>query len=66
MKNVYIKTIKAFLIAGLMFMTTASNAQIIFDDDVEDVPAAPIDGFIGVGLLAGAYIILRKKNKSDI
>ena len=38
-----------------------TNAQISFDDDVDDqTPAAPIDGFIGLGLAAGAYYGYRK------
>jgi hypothetical protein len=38
-----------------------ANAQIGFDDDVDDeVPGAPIDGFIGLGLAAGAYFGYRK------
>ncbi len=51
-----------FLGAFIVLGTAQVSAQITFPDDVDDeTPAAPIDGFIGVGLLAGAYFGLRKK-----
>ncbi|MBA3986262.1 MAG: hypothetical protein H0X63_06775, partial [Flavobacteriales bacterium] len=38
-----------------------AQAQISFDNDVDDeVPAAPIDGFIGLGIAAGAYYGIKK------
>lgn len=48
----------------LSLSASATTAQIVFDDDVDDVPAAPIDGLVGVALAAGAYIGLRKKMKN--
>ncbi len=58
------------LITGLvlsfnaMASTTAViHPQITFEEDIEDVPPAPIDGLIGLGLAAGAYLGLRKKFK---
>ena len=37
------------------------QAQISFDDDVEDeVPAAPIDGLLGLGIAAGAWYGIKK------
>jgi len=67
-----IHTIKTMmLIAGLMLSlhatastTVAINSQITFEDDVEDVPPSmPIDGLLGLGLAAGAYLGLRKRFK---
>lgn len=38
-----------------------AQAQISFDDDVDDeVPAAPIDGLIGLGIAAGTLYGIRK------
>jgi len=38
-----------------------AQAQIGFDDDVDDeVPAAPIDGLLGLGIVAGAWYGVRK------
>lgn len=65
MKNPFNSILKTGLVTGLLFTAAVSNAQIVFTDNVNDVPAAPIDGFIGAGLVAGAYFILRKKYKSD-
>lgn len=49
-----------FIISTLSI--TSTNAQIVFPDDVDDeTPAAPIDGFIGLGIAAGAYFGIRKK-----
>lgn len=50
---------KVLIVFTLCFMALSlqtAEAQITFDDDVDDeVPAAPIDGFIGLGIAAGAY-----------
>lgn len=49
----------------LLFMGIGAQAQISFPDDVNDeAPAAPIDGFIAIGLAAGAIFGLRKKLKN--
>lgn len=49
----------------LSLSASAATTQIVFDDEVEDVPPPmPIDGLIGVALAAGAYIGLRKKMKN--
>ncbi len=58
----YIRT-AIFVIATFLSVQNA-QAQIIFPDDVDDeAPAAPIDGFILAGLLAGAYFGLTKKKE---
>lgn len=63
----YKKNIKTIvLIAGLMMMSFSATAttQITFEDDVEDIPPPmPIDGLLGLGLAAGAYIGWRKRIK---
>jgi hypothetical protein len=69
------RNIKALvLITGLVLSFTATanttvttHPQITFDDDVEDVedvPPLPIDGLLGLGLAAGAYLGLRKRFKN--
>lgn len=41
-----------------------AQAQIDFPDDTDDeIPTAPIDGFIGLGLVAGAYYGIQKLKK---
>lgn len=40
------------------------QAQVVFDDDVDDeVPGAPIDGLLGLGLAAGVWYGIRKLKK---
>lgn len=59
---------RTFIITALLllFMAASAQAQITFVDDVNDeAPAAPIDGLLGIGIAAGAYIGLRKKYKSQ-
>ncbi len=55
---------KVLLVFTLCFMALSlqtAEAQITFDDDVDDeVPAAPIDGFIGLGIAAGAWYGIKK------
>jgi hypothetical protein len=68
MKNIHNKLRTLLFLGAFMVLgTTQISAQIIFPDDVDDeTPAAPIDGLIGVGLIAGACIGLRKKmSKQD-
>lgn len=62
---------KSTYILGLLFillMTTpiyAATSQITFPDDVDDQgPQAPIDGFVVVGIAAGAILGLRKNKKA--
>lgn len=34
-----------------------------FNDNVQDIPAAPINGLIGIALAAGAYLGFKKLKK---
>lgn len=69
MMNILKKLIqKRFLIIVIFtfLSTTVEAAQITFSDDVDDMaPQAPIDGFIGIALAAGAVIGLRNKIKKE-
>ena len=48
----------------VIFIATSASAQISFGNDVNDqAPVAPIDGFVTVGIVAGAFLGLRKKFK---
>lgn len=61
-------TYKKYIFATLLllFMSAGVQAQIIFANDVNDeAPAAPIDGFIVIGLAAGAYLGLKKRSQSE-
>ena len=53
------------LIIMVAFITTDLNAQIGLpgDGDVDDVPEAFIDGFIGIALAIGSYFGIRKLRK---
>lgn len=67
-KNFNILSKKTALIFTVLLLmgSLAANAQITLpggSDNVEDVPEAPIDGFLTLGLIAGAAIGLRKKIK---
>ena len=57
----------ALIFTALLLMgSLAVSAQITLpgnSDNVEDVPDSPIDGFLTIGLIAGAAIGLRKKIK---
>jgi hypothetical protein len=57
----------ALIFTALLLMgSLAATAQITLpggSDNVEDVPDSPIDGFLTIGLIAGAAIGLRKKIK---
>lgn len=50
----------------LVFSTFQASAQDPFDDNVDDqnAPAAPIDGLIVVGLIAGSVYGIKKIRKS--
>ena len=59
---------KILIIIAIIFLggITSVNAQIDGlpgDGTVEDTPAAPVDGFLGIGLIAAAAIGLRRKLK---
>ncbi len=55
------KVLIAFTLCFMALSLQTAEAQIAFDDDVDDeVPAAPIDGFIGLGIAAGAYYGIKK------
>lgn len=69
MKNSTCPTlVKKSLVFTLLFVLAINwglGAQnpledILFGTDVNDVPATPINGFIGVALAAGAYFGARK------
>ncbi|MBF0695535.1 MAG: hypothetical protein IR153_10815 [Flavobacterium sp.] len=46
-----------------MLTTQPAMAQEEFEDDVEDVPAAPINDYILVGVLAGGLLGLSKMQR---
>jgi hypothetical protein len=65
MKNLKKSITKLLIVLPLFIFALAAQpaqAQILpFDDDIDDqTPAAPIDGFIGLALAAGAYFGIRK------
>ncbi|EAQ38850.3 hypothetical protein MED134_02605 [Dokdonia sp. MED134] len=48
----------------IVCISTSASAQITFANDVNDqAPVAPIDGFVTVGIVAGAFLGLRKRFK---
>ena len=62
MKNQIInKKIKLMIIGTFLMVGMTVNAQITIGDP--NVVDAPIDGFISLGLIAGACIGLRKRIK---
>lgn len=57
LKRILILLTLSFWFAGV----SPAQAQITFDDDVDDeTPAAPIDGLLGLGIAAGAWYGVRK------
>ena len=64
MKKIKTLTTKlVFAVAVCMYALSAQpvQAQISFDDDVDDeTPAAPIDGLIALGIAAGAWYGIKK------
>jgi hypothetical protein len=67
MKNLKNKLFTGLLIGAFTLLgSTDAYGQIGFPDNVDDeAPAAPIDGLIGVGLIAGAYLGLRRKLNAE-
>lgn len=60
-KNLTSKIVFTVIIFVCALATQPVQAQISFDDDVDDeIPAAPIDGLIGLGIAAGAWYGIRK------
>lgn len=55
------KGIKVILTGLLLVAGLSANAQITLPGGDSNVPDAPIDGFLSIGLIAGACIGLRKK-----
>jgi hypothetical protein len=52
------------LLTGLLVVgSLTANAQIGLPGGDPNIPDAPIDGFLSIGLIAGACIGLRKKIK---
>jgi hypothetical protein len=52
------------LLTGLLLIGSLSaNAQIGLPGGDPNIPDAPIDGFLSIGLIAGACIGLRKRIK---
>lgn len=59
-----ILTITLFVVTSC-FSIQSAHSQITFPDNVNDeAPAAPVDGFLAIGLAAGAYFGVRKLRKS--
>lgn len=63
-KKVVSKKIKLIFTALLLLGGLTVNAQISLPDGGQpNIPDAPIDGFLSIGLIAGACIGLRKHIK---
>ena len=54
---------KLLLTALLLVGSLTANAQIGLPGGDNDIPDAPIDGFVAIGLIAGACLGLRKRIK---
>ncbi len=55
------KILLTFTVCLFIMASTPGNAQVVFDDDIDDqAPGAPIDGLLGLGLAAGAWYGIKK------
>ena len=73
MKSISLNIRKKVFFASLFFVmfTSVASAQLdeeppVFDEDVNDEPAAPIDAYLFAGLIAGSFLAIRKLKKSEI
>jgi len=55
--------IKVLFTALLLLGSLTASAQIGLPDGDPNIPDAPIDGFLSIGLIAGACLGLRKRIK---
>lgn len=61
------KNIKNNITRILLFTSTLATAQTPFDDDVEDVPAAPIDDWVLPAILITILLVfLFLKNQKNM
>lgn len=49
------KKSKILIVITILLFNVVCFAQTGFDDDVEDVPATPINGWVYVAMIAAAY-----------
>jgi len=60
---------KTIILVGMLFTSTLCLAQFdgapidFFDNVNDETPAAPIDGLVGLALIAGAFYGAKKINK---
>ena len=57
------KKVKLLFTGLLLVGSLSANAQIVLPGGDSNIPDAPIDGFLTIGLIAGACIGLRKRIK---
>lgn len=57
------RRVKLLFVALLLVGGLSANAQIGLPGGSDNIPDAPIDGFLAVGLIAGACLGLRKRIK---
>lgn len=57
------KKVKLLFTGLLLVGSLSANAQIGLPGGNSNIPDAPIDGFLSIGLIAGACIGLRKRIK---